>query len=456
MTHRSKIQAAFIAALLLTMPLPILADDEAPAKKSDATETAVETPPQTVSDAEAKVALAAFEEGRTLFFQGEYAEAVTKLKQATKADPGKTSYQMMLAKAHRYAKQDAEAIAQFEAILKADPSHVEAAIELAELVDPTKETDRVIAVLQPLLKYKHDYPLYHLLAEAFYEKEDFDQARKYYAEAIKLNNQNGNDHYQLGNIYLAQQRFAKAAQSYEKAGELGLSSGVYHFKLASVYYNLHNHLGKPGAAQVIGGEIDDIKGEFYLLDKVLGEKDRFYVCPPRSAIYQIAKAKLAGVDIFDIHFLEANVWLSARRYSRADAIYASLEEKVAEEDAGLFWYSWAQAALGETKYQQYLDRLDKAIEAEPDIYKATRPEALVTVAQRYQQAGDSAKHVEYLRQAVQASPLAAELHLQLGDAHWIANEKKAAIEQYKLVLELEAQHPDRVRLLNRIRGLTEA
>ena len=85
---------------------------------------------------------------------------------------------------------------------------------------PEKQPDRVIAVLEPLLKYKHDYPLYHLLGEAHYQKEQLDKARHYFEEAIKLNGQSALDHYQLGNIYLAQKRFAKAAQAYERAGQL--------------------------------------------------------------------------------------------------------------------------------------------------------------------------------------------------------------------------------------------
>jgi hypothetical protein len=40
----------------------------------------------------------------------------------------------------------------------------------------------------------------------------------------------------------------------------------------------------------------------------------------------------------------------------------------------------------------------------------------------------------------------------LADAFWLNNQRDKAIEQYKLVLELDPDHADRVRLLNRIRG----
>ena len=52
---------------------------------------------------------------------------------------------------------------------------------------------------------------------------------------------------------------------------------------------------------------------------------------------------------------------------------------------------------------------------------------------------------------MQANPLSASLHLTLGNAHWLANERQAAVEQYRLVLELQPDHPSRVLLMNRIR-----
>jgi tetratricopeptide (TPR) repeat protein len=405
-----------------------------------------------VSDAEAKVAEELFQDGRKLFFQSDFLEAIKKLAKAAEANPSKISYKLLLAKAHRAVKQDAEATKVFEDIVKTNPEHVEAAIELADLLTAQKEPDRVIAILEPMLKLKHNYPLYHLLAEASYQKEDLNKARKYYEEALKLNRRNRDDHYQLGNIYLAQKRFAKAGASYEQAGGLGYTSGVFHFKLGSVYFNLHNYLGKVTTAQVASGTSGEISNELYLIDPVPGKKDTFYVTGPRAAVYQIAKARKMGIDIFDIRFLEANVWLAAHHYAKADTIYKEIEEKVAKVDAGMFWSQWSQTALGLDDYDNFIARLQKATDAEPVVYKATMSDALITVARRYQQRGVNAKYIEYLNKAVALNPLSARLHMTLGDAYWTTGKRKEAIQQYKFVLELEPQFSQRVRLLNRIRG----
>jgi tetratricopeptide (TPR) repeat protein len=333
-------------------------------------------------------------------------------------------------------------------------------------------------VLEPLLKFKHDYPLYHLLAMAYTQKEQLDKAREHFEEAVRLNPRSGTDYEHLANIYLAQKRFAKAAEAYEKAGGLGVDSAVYHFKLASVYFNLRNYLGVVTVAEVLGGKAGEIKNDLYLLEPapITGadgapavanapagmrppvppsgpaKKDLFYVAGPKSAIYQAAKAQQMGVDMPQIRFLEANTWLSARRYAKADSLYKALEGKLEKADQGLFWFYWAQTALGLDDLDNYLSRLNKAIEAEPDVYKPTLADAYMTIANRYQARGDAKKYIEFVARAVETNPLSASLHLVLGDAYWQASQGKLAIEQYKLVLELEPDHSQRVRLLNRIRG----
>jgi len=405
-----------------------------------------------VSDKQAEAAKADFEAGRELFFQRKYKEAVAKLAAAAKADPTKSSYRLLLAKAHKFAGNSAESTALLEQILKENPEHVEAAVELGDILAAAKDWKRIVTTLEPLLKFKHDYPLYHLLAEAYYQQENLNKARKFYEEAVRLNPRSGDDFYQLANIYLMQNRFAKAAEAYEKAAALGIDTGVLHFKLASAYFNLRNYLGRVTTAEVLGGAVGRIKDDLYLVDPVPGRKDTFYVAGPKSAVYQVAKARAMGIDVPQIEFLTANIWLNARRFAKADAIYKAMEKKVAKADRGLFWFYWAQTALGLDDYDGYLARLNKAIEAEPDLYKPTLADAYITVAARYQQRGDTKKYIAYLEKAVSTNPLSAGLHLTLGDALWQANRRAEAAERYRLVLELQPDHPQRVRLLNRIRG----
>ena len=442
---------ATLLALVTCLAVGVRAQQD-DAKPAEGEGVPAPKPDVTVSEAEEKIAEQLFQDGRKLFFQGKHLESIEKLKKAAETNPARTGYKLLLAKAHRTVKQDAAATAVLEEIIKANADHVEAGVQLAELLDPKKKPERVIAIVEPLLRLKHTYDLYHLLGEAYYQQESFNDARKNIELAVKLNPRNHSDHYQLGNIYLSQKRFAKAARSYQTARDLGFSSGVFHFKLASVYFNLHNYLGRISTATVLGGKSGEVSGDLYLIDAVSGKKDTFHVAGPRSAVYHVAMAQKLGIDVFEIQFLEANVWLSAHYFDKADAIYGSLEEKVAKEDSALFWSQWAQTALGQDDFENYIGRLKKAIEIAPEIYKATLSDALTNVAKRYQQQGNSKNHIAFLKQAVNENPLSARLHVTLGDSFWSLNDRDNAIAQYKLVLELEPGFADKVRLQNRIQG----
>ena len=251
-----------LAALCFALTTSVVqAQDESPAG-AETTEPAVEAAeiPKEI-DGEKK-----FEEGRDALFRGKYAEAIEALKAAVESDKDgtKTSYRLHLARAYRYARHPEKSETLLKEILMQSPDHVEAGQLLAEVYYSQEKWKAILDTLEPLLKYRHDYPTYHQLADAAYNLDDYDSSRKYYREAIKLNPKSGEDHYQLGNIYLAENRFALAAQSYESASGLGLESKVLHYKLASAYFNLRNYFGQIQEVTVRAGEAGTISGEWYL------------------------------------------------------------------------------------------------------------------------------------------------------------------------------------------------
>ena len=237
-----------------------------------------------------------FKDGRSALFQGNYDTAIDLLKKAVDADTKgqKTSYRLHLARAYRYAGKPEESEKLLNAIIGESPDHVEAGQLLAEILYGQERWKDIVKVLEPLLKFRHDYTTYHMLAEANYNLDVFDKARKYYKEAIRLNSASAPDHYQLANIYLADNRFALAVQSYERALRLGLESPVLHFKLASAYFNLRNYFGNVSVVTVAAGKPGTISKQWYLIERVPGKKDVFRVAPAASAIYQIAKATEGG------------------------------------------------------------------------------------------------------------------------------------------------------------------
>ena len=432
------------AVLTLSFALPVFAQesgipDEGNKKPADKEPLEV--------DAEAL-----YNKGRDALFRGKYEDAITSLKAAVAADNKQTSWRLYLARAYRYAKQPKESEALLTGILNEAPDHVEAGQLLAEVYYSREKWEDVTKTLEPLLKYRHDYPTYHLLAEAAYNQDDYDNSRKYYREAIKLNPDSGPDHYQLGNIYLAENRFALSARSYETALRLGLDSVVLHYKLASAYFNLRNYFGRISVATVKAGEPRTISGNLYLIEQVPGKKDVFRVAPQRSAVFHIERAIEGGLgERADTQMLLANIYLNARRHDRAYEMYKALEETVPEEDAALYAFYFAQSAFGVRKYDEYLDQLREAVKLDPDAYRSALVDGYLQVADRYNQAGQLDKYIEHLELAVDESPQTTSLHLKLASAFEEARKYEEAVQQWRLVLDLEPEHPDRTRLLNMIR-----
>ncbi len=392
-----------------------------------------------------------FQDGRKAMLTGDYDTAVKLLKQASDAKDAKTSYRLYLARAYRYAEKHEQAETQLKTILKSAPDHVEAGQLLGQIFAERKDWKNAVKILEPLLKYRHDYTTYQLLAEALYNLDENKKARKYYQEAIKLNSKNAADHYRLGNIHLADNAFALAADSYQKALGLNLESPVLRYKLGSAYFNLRNYFGKVSVVTVKAGKIGTISGNWYLIEPQPGKKDTFRVAPSNSAIYQIARAIADGIkDRPDIHFLKANIYLNARRYARAYEMFAKIQKTIPKEDKALFFFYYSQAAFGIDKYDEYLKLLGEAIKLDKAAYEPTLVEAYLKVAGQYNQAGDFTRYIEFLEKAVNASPQTASLHLNLASAYQEARKYAGAVLQWRLVLDLEPDHPDRTNLLNKI------
>ena len=392
-----------------------------------------------------------FQDGREALLTGAYAKAIDLLTQAVKEDATKTSYRLNLARALRYSGKAPEAEAHLVAVLKARPDHVEAGQLLAEVYAGQKKWKEVITMLEPLLKYRHDYTTYHLLAEAAYALNDDKKARRYFEEAVKFNPDSAADHQQLGNIYLAGNFYALAAESYQKALSLGMESPVLHYKLGSAYFNLRNYFGRVSTLSVKTGKPGTISGQWYLIEPVPGSKDVYRVAPSNSAIYQIARAVADGLkETPDIRFLKANIYLDARRYRQAYEMFGKIAGQVPEQDKALFHYYYAESAFGIGKYDEYLSHLDEAIKLNKAAYEPTRVEAYMKVAEQYNQAGQLGRYILYLGKAVAVSPQTAGLHLKLGNAYEEARRFPEAVVQWRMVLDLETDHPHRMKLRNLI------
>jgi len=211
---------------------------------------------------------------------------------------------------------------------------------------------------------------------------------------------------------------------------------------------------------VAAGEPGTISDQWYLIERVPGKKDVFRVAPTASAIYQIAKAMEGGLaERVDIRMLRANSYLNARRYKQAYEFFTQLADSISDEDKedrALHHFYFAESAFGLRKYDEYLEHVRKAIELDPESYQSALVDAYINVSDKYNQAGKLDKYTEYLALAVQESPETVSLHLKLGYGYEEAQRYAEAVQQWRMVLDLEPEHPDRTKLLNLIKKYSSA
>lgn len=278
---------------------------------------------------------------------------------------------------------------------------------------------------------------YYLLAEAYEQAGHPDRA--------------ADTHVRLGDAYAATGRHAVAVDAYEHAGRLGRDGPDYHLRLARSHYALKQYLGAVTKRRIAGGVPDRVVDGYYLLRPVPDRDDMWFVCPPESAIYHIRCIDAAGSTSTAARLLEADVWLAVKQPSRALRIYGSIESEVPAGQKADYYYHSAQAALGADDLNEYIRRLRRAIELAPDRYGHTELTAYTTLAERYSQRGDLERYTDYLKLACELAPRSGDLHYQLGNAYWEADDRVAAARQWQIALELDPDHPDRDRMLQLIR-----
>jgi tetratricopeptide (TPR) repeat protein len=263
-------------------------------------------------------------------------------------------------------------------------------------------------------------------------------------------------HARIGDAYLVQGKGALAAESFKRADALGLNDPHLHVQLAKAYCAMEQFLGAVTSRRLKTATVGHIVSEGYVLEPVPNQPDTYRVCPPASAIYQLQAALDAGADSVEVYLLRADVWFYARRYDRALAAYRAVEDQVPNEERAAYYARSAEAALGADELEEYLARVERAIELDPETYGPRRGEAYRNLAERYTRRGDLAATIRYLELAIQEAPEAADLHYRLGNVYWETHRAADAADQWRITLELRPDHPDRNRMLTLIRSTMNA
>ncbi len=116
----------------------------------------------------------------------------------------------------------------------------------------------------------------------------------------------------------------------------------------------------------------------------------------------------------------------------------------------MYHYYFGQVKFRLRDFDGYIANVNKAIELDEKVYGHTLVEAYQAVAGHYGKMEDFPKQIEFLQRCIDEEPSNATFHRSLGNAYLKQKEFAKAVDQWKLVLEINPDHPEQMTLMNLI------
>ncbi len=386
----------------------------------------------------------------------DYQEAERLLQTLAAENPRNVSYLFDLTEAQRQLGKIDEALETLGGLLKIDPHHEPAVTLTARILAEKGDWQGIIKLLAPQATSTESYHLSHLLAEAYRQTNQLLEAAWYYDRAIRLNPEAVQDFVELAKLHLRRGLPALAVRALESALALAVedlptldthSAGQVHYLLAKAYHQAGRPLGKIEIMPVARAIPGNLHGEWYVLEAVEDQPNRYRVCPSNSAIYHLHKAFALGFDEPGIHLLSADIWFNANQYERARDIYEMIQAAVPTENLADYHYRYGMTLYWLDDLQGFQQHIETASELDPQTYKPKLLEAHTLLADRFCIHGNLDQYIRHLELGLEAAPRSVELRYKLGNALHEADRRGEAAAHWQAVLQLDPHHPDRERLL---------
>lgn len=426
--------AGAVPPLLLRFP-----QDAAHVKSAGA---GADRPPQQIVERDGA---ALYQEGCERLKAGDAEIAIGLLSQAVAKRPQQIEYPLKLAEAYMAANRLEAAQRLLENLKKQQPRHRAVLLALGRLHAQRNAWQTAADILAPcadaldvdgvlLLAQAH-----HQLGQAAQQTETLQQGLKRWPQQERL---------WLAHIDSALERkqYAGALECVAEARRRMPPAPAVDLRAAQAYFHLGQALGKTEIRPVPGGRAGQFVGEILLVEERDGAQ-RFLCCPAESALYQIRRALDGGLDEPAAHLLHAQIWRKIGRAKTGLAVLKNREAVLLESADAAVLETFSALALEAGALSDYLRYARLRGERQAAQREAILYDAYLAVAERYNQRGEEAAYLEFLRRAWELRPDNLDLLLQLADANWAAGRHDAAAQLYRRLLECKPGHPEQGRML---------
>lgn len=378
--------------------------------------------------------------------RGEPSRAVALLSAALTRRPEHIETALKLSEAREQLGQSAEALRLLESVFARQPGDVPLRIRLARLRAKAGDVENAIELL---VRDRDDPRVVRALSDLYRLSGRFMQAWETAKAGLELAPGDFDLWLAYVDAALASDRAGLALEHVQEAADrLGWRPAL-HLRAARAREQLGDILGKTVIREDREGRAGQFCGDWLLLEARFG--GGFLCCPAESAMYQVRRALDGGCDLPEAHLLHAKLWMRAGRPAVAHAILTAHEASLLDGriDADVLGVM-AEVAYAAGDMDAFLRFKRREAHGRAEHAAVVMGAAYVQAAEHYGCCGDSVLHAEMLRRALATTPADIGLRVRVGDAEWELGRTAQAVGHYRAVLAQAADHPQRLRMLERI------
>jgi tetratricopeptide (TPR) repeat protein len=320
-----------------------------------------------------------------------------------------------------------EAKQKIEEQLKLNPSSVEGYNLLGIVYSSEKDYDNALEAFQHALTLDPNSARTHNnLANAYVAQAKLDLAEKEFGRVLRLDPANREANYNLGLVLLAKGSAAQAILLLQRVRPADIPT---RFNLVRAYLQAGRTAeGLKLAHELSAQNKDDVQLHFTLGVLLAAEKQY------STGQIELEKASALQPETFEILFNLGQTYLRSGNYAKAEVVLnraLKLKPNSAPTLALL-----AQVYSGQNRPVDALDFLARAHKLAPEDPDITLLLARLSMAQSYFEDA-----IPLLESGLKIAPQRADLHAALGESYFMTDRVEKAIEEFKVLVDLNPSAP---------------
>jgi tetratricopeptide (TPR) repeat protein len=301
---------------------------------------------------------------------------------------------------------------------------------------------------------------YNLLGIVYSSEKDYDNALKSFQQALTFDPNSTRTHNNLGNMYLAQEKFDLAEKEFGKVLHLEPTNRETNYNLGLVLLAIGSpaqailHLQRVRPADVTtrfnlvraylqagrtaeglrlardlsAQNKDDVQMHFTLGVLLAAEKQY------SAGQIELEKASALQPETFEIFFSLGQTYLRSGNYSKAEVVLNRALKLKPDSAATLALL--AQVYSGQDRPVDALDFLARAHKLAPEDADIILLLARLSMAQSYFEDA-----IPLLESGLKIAPKRADLHAALGESYFMTDRVERAVEEFKVLIDLNPSAP---------------